>query len=240
MAKRFDDEENNNEPPKGHGNTRLPFGLCKKYGIEYGADWTPKDAWEALRGKGVSAADEYAKLGGGKTSYKTKSGDVWSNLSAEKSSSSLMPGYVLRGDFDHKTISGERRTASKQVVARFPTKEDMYIHLKEQGIGKFKDPDSGETVNPLKMELPKVVGRLGDEHFKGIKLGVRTDRYGHPLDGRGYTVYGVGMDGKKRLLKSLGSLKEMRKYLEKIECKESEAEMTRDLKKLLQPEVKSS
>lgn len=36
-----------------HGNLGLPFGLCKKYGIAIGKDWTPRDAWAALAGKGI-------------------------------------------------------------------------------------------------------------------------------------------------------------------------------------------
>ena len=40
-------EENNQEAPKGggHGNTRLPYGLCMRYGIDIGEGWTPKDCW---------------------------------------------------------------------------------------------------------------------------------------------------------------------------------------------------
>ena len=46
----------------GHGNTKLPFGLCKRFGIEIGADWTPKDAWDALADKGITADGAYARL----------------------------------------------------------------------------------------------------------------------------------------------------------------------------------
>lgn len=47
---------------------KLPFGLCEKYGIEVIKEWTPHDAWEALRRKGyvsdVSEAykEHYEKL----------------------------------------------------------------------------------------------------------------------------------------------------------------------------------
>lgn len=34
-------------------NTGLPFGLCKKYGISLPNKATPRDAWNALKGKGV-------------------------------------------------------------------------------------------------------------------------------------------------------------------------------------------
>lgn len=59
-----DDSESSNggEQSGGHGNTRLPYGLCEKYGIEVQKGWTPREAWSALAGKGVSAAEEYKKL----------------------------------------------------------------------------------------------------------------------------------------------------------------------------------
>lgn len=45
------------------GNTGLPFGLCKKYGIKTDKDWTPRDAWEALDEKlGMKPKDFYEQL----------------------------------------------------------------------------------------------------------------------------------------------------------------------------------
>lgn len=45
------------------GNTGLPFGLCEKYGIQPGKDWTPRDAWDALDKKlGMKPDDFYAQL----------------------------------------------------------------------------------------------------------------------------------------------------------------------------------
>ena len=42
------------EPDVGEGkNTGLPFGLCKKYGISLPNNATPRDAWNALKGKGI-------------------------------------------------------------------------------------------------------------------------------------------------------------------------------------------
>ena len=58
-----DDSESGEAPAKGgHGNTKLPFGLCERYGIAVQSGWTPREAWEALAGKGVSAKEEYKKL----------------------------------------------------------------------------------------------------------------------------------------------------------------------------------
>ena len=62
---RLDDEENNNSDGKGHGghgNTRIPFGLCQREGISVGKDWTPEDAWNALEGKGYTADAVYRRL----------------------------------------------------------------------------------------------------------------------------------------------------------------------------------
>lgn len=60
---RFDDDEENNAPShKGSGNTRIPFGLCQREGIDIDPKWTPKDAWEALAGKGYSAGEVYKEL----------------------------------------------------------------------------------------------------------------------------------------------------------------------------------
>lgn len=60
-----DDDANNvsNSGDNGfHGNTRIPFGLCQREGIQIGKDWTPKDAWDALAGKGYTAGDVYTEL----------------------------------------------------------------------------------------------------------------------------------------------------------------------------------
>lgn len=42
--------------------TRLPFGLCKRYGITLPKGATPRVAWDALKGKGVSRTEIYAKI----------------------------------------------------------------------------------------------------------------------------------------------------------------------------------
>ena len=46
----------------GHGNTRLPFGLCKRYGINLPDEATPRDAWDALKGRGIYPEDVYKEL----------------------------------------------------------------------------------------------------------------------------------------------------------------------------------
>ena len=44
-------------------NSRLPFGLCIKYGIAIKKHWTPTDAWEALKKKtGKSMVQFFVEL----------------------------------------------------------------------------------------------------------------------------------------------------------------------------------
>lgn len=64
LAYRLDDDENENNGGKGggHGNTRIPYGLCQREGITIGEGWTPSDAWSALEGKGYSADKVYKEL----------------------------------------------------------------------------------------------------------------------------------------------------------------------------------
>lgn len=60
-----DDENSNNGGGKrggGHGNTKLPFGLCQREGIKIDPKWGPSDAWDALAGKGYSAGEVYKEL----------------------------------------------------------------------------------------------------------------------------------------------------------------------------------
>lgn len=55
------------EEQSSHGNTRLPFGLCKKYGIPLPDYATPRMAWEALkRGTGLTPDQIYDHLASGK------------------------------------------------------------------------------------------------------------------------------------------------------------------------------
>ena len=56
-------EEQNSEQGKNHGNTRLPFGLCERYGIRLSRDATPRDAWNALKGVGITPEMGYEIAG---------------------------------------------------------------------------------------------------------------------------------------------------------------------------------
>lgn len=53
LSKQNTKGEGEDEELSSHGNTGLPFGLCKKHGIALPEGATPRDAWDALRGVGI-------------------------------------------------------------------------------------------------------------------------------------------------------------------------------------------
>ena len=58
-------DEKESEKEESGRNTallRLPFGLCKRYGIAIQDSWMPRNAWNALKGRGIDpdeAMDKY-------------------------------------------------------------------------------------------------------------------------------------------------------------------------------------
>jgi len=62
VSGRTDAEDEENNGGGGHGNTKIPFGLCQREGITIDPKWTPSDAWDALAGKGYSAGEVYKEL----------------------------------------------------------------------------------------------------------------------------------------------------------------------------------
>lgn len=237
-VRKDDEEENTNnksggEKTGGHGNTKLPFGLCKKYGIEYGEDWTPRDAWDALAGKGITPGREFARLSQGKKGVTTiKDGATsYSNLSASAGSHGR---YALFGDMEQKRKSGDVYKRDKAQIHDFLNKDEMLAYLKEKGITRFKDPDSGEMVNPVKMDLPRTVGKIGEKRFTDMYLGVE---YGGRIDkdtgkrARDFTIWGKDFGGKRIKLKSFQKEDDAVKYAEELGCKRDTLTETRDYKK---------
>lgn len=57
------EEKDEGQPKRDAALLRLPFGLCKRYGIKIEDSWTPRDAWNALKGRrGIDpqeAMDDY-------------------------------------------------------------------------------------------------------------------------------------------------------------------------------------
>ncbi len=100
-----DDEENNGNGGKrgGRGNMHIPFGLCQREGIEIDPKWTPKDAWDALAGKGYSAGDVYKELREtGKIAPKESKPKVLTKKDAEKEIQKLVGDGLYSDDKSKK------------------------------------------------------------------------------------------------------------------------------------------
>lgn len=225
---RKDDEEvnenNGGEKRGGHGNTRLPFGLCRKMGIKIGDGWTPRDAWDALAEKGVTPSEEYNRLKGG---LKIKIGSTeWSNVYAKKRDGG---GYNIYGDFYTTLLGGGRKRETDAKITGFKNRDEMISFLKSKGVKKFKDPDSGERINPMEIEAPEIVAEGSGERYKRMHLGYIYP-YTSPTYKR-YAIWGTDFKGKRRKLKEFKTEDQARKFAESLGCKPEDLEETRDYKK---------
>lgn len=207
-----DDEQQSNNNQKdigGHGNTRLPYGLCQRYGIEIQPGWTPRDAWDALAGKGITPDGAYSRLKKGEDpgtpdtppepekkkepqkDVVDRDGRTYKDIKLIHASWSTYP-FRIKGMADDGT----------KLFETFDTKNDMFWYLKDRGVEEVTDPVTGEIVNPQEMELPK---RLFEKPFSegswysAVTIGYR---------GGVFTVHGTGLDGKKEKIAEKPSYKE--------------------------------
>ena len=115
-AVRFDDEEETNASNAkqggggGHGNTRIPYGLCQREGIAIKEGWTPKDAWNALEGKGYSASSVYkqlkktGKVGGKPEGTETSSETKKAKRPPTRITESAFPSAMVAKSFKKNTM----------------------------------------------------------------------------------------------------------------------------------------
>ncbi len=117
-----DSGQNEENTTNNSGNTGLPFGLCKKYGIEVPADATPRDAWNLLEGKtGITPNNFYKKLANPQNKFsdstteqinELKSKNVYYNQ-VKKLSHRLSQNEIIN------KIGGEDRTSGSCVSLAF-------------------------------------------------------------------------------------------------------------------------
>ena len=108
------------EDEERHGNTRIPFGLCKQEGIEIDPNWTPRDAWAALAEKGYSVALVYEDLrengclkGSKRDKAKKIAAKVAHSLSTEEDEAVFYSGCGEKGG------EGKRRRGSDDVANEY-------------------------------------------------------------------------------------------------------------------------
>ena len=171
------DEEN-------HGNTKLPFGLCEREGIEVGEDWTPKDAWEALEGKGYSASEEYKELS--KTEKKAKT-----QLSDEHFPSAMLGKAYRKNTMEFAKYINER--CQDDDAAEFlscamgkggkMTKNITCVRKKgvDASVTTLVDQDT-RIPTDVQIAIPNFAG-IEDEAVKAEKVRTFAHEWTHFIDG---------------------------------------------------------
>lgn len=177
-----DDNKNNNgnsEKSGGHGNTKLPFGLCMRYGIEVGADWTPRDAWDALKGKGITPDSAFEHLGKGEDPGEP---DIDKLLSSEPT------GEDVEKAFEEEAVKEVSAEIEKPKMKRvkegdFEYEVEKAVSGKEEGLGEKTWALSGTMLGveggggdlikrfPSKDEMYRYLKEAGIEEFPDPETG---------------------------------------------------------------------
>ena len=244
-----DEQENNNSESGGgsHGNTRLPFGLCMRYGIPIEPSWGPSEAWEALKSKGITPEGAFSRLKEGKDPGTPDGGsDTGAEIETEVLKEPVKTIHVetYGGEVDYNKLEGVKdrwarrgdppwrlhgervegtyedkgwRSPPRRMSEGFMTKTDMLRWLKEKGVEEFADPETGEIVNPVEMELPKPVMTVGKTGYSAVSIGFRGGMYG---------VIGTDYDGKKKTLDTFMSLEEAKAWARQNGAKDEDIKIS--------------
>jgi hypothetical protein len=229
----------------GHGNTRLPFGLCKRFGIDIDPSWTPKDAWAALAGKGITPEKAFEALKKGEDPGKVGT-EGETAVKAEPVKKIVSKDY---GDAEYGELEGKERTWGKPtekwelrgkkidgtgsggfapayMSISFRTKTDMMAYLKDKGVEEFADPETGEVVNPKEMDIPepalKIKTYRGTTGYTALTLGLRGGRY---------VLTGTDYDGGKVKLGDWSTIDKAKDYVQRFGGKVEDMKMSPALKK---------
>lgn len=173
-----DEESEGDSSSKNHGNTKLPYGLCRKYGIEVQNGWTPREAWEALEGKGVSAAEEYKKLRErGKAEQKTAVSPE-RHTAAKKSCIERQTEVAQQTkELNRKIIDATNRRIDTEFGPLSRAKSELL--QAERGsveAKKRKDLIAGRTKEELESEVDALYKRVREAQELNEKLYDRPER----------------------------------------------------------------
>lgn len=192
LAARMDaegDEEGAPAPKKGgggHGNTKLPFGLCQREGIEVKPGWTPQDAWKALEGKGYSAGEAYKELKEtGKVSKKGSAGttDTGAKATTGKKDYSTMDYDTLAKEYDdHIRRYQEAEEKYKNKDKAIKTINNLADRVKSM---KERDEYHGESYEELEkatsIDPSKLDGDAFMKYYSQSFAKKAMDMFGHDV-----------------------------------------------------------
>lgn len=213
-GRRLDDEEENENQNAGnngggntgksgggHGNTRLPFGLCKRFGIDVDPSWQPRDAWDALAGEGITPGEAYGRLkrgedpGARKKNTLSAFGDKYKNLNIKKS---------IWGGKEEYDLCGINGKGEDSRIIHFSDKDSLYYYLKDNGIEEFSDED-GKKTDISSVEMRKRAGNVSGVNYEELRI---------KKNGDNLALYGKDFSGRTKILQKFRTEEEMNKYLE--------------------------
>ena len=189
LAARMDadgDDDSAPAPKKGgggHGNTKLPFGLCQREGIEVQPGWTPQDAWKALEGKGYSAGEAYKELK--ETGKVSKKEGGAQKGGSDKSAQKAAPGKKDYSAMDYDALAKEYEDHNR----RYQESEDKY-RTKDKSI---------KAINSMAKRVKDMKER-GDYHgesYEELEKAVSIDPY--DLEGEAFSRYYAQNFAKKAM-----------------------------------------
>lgn len=133
---------------KKHGNTRLPYALCKKAGIDT-KGMTPREAWEALEGQtGTSAESAYADL---QKRWSEKTGTLKSIPSVEEQEKGVGPeaGEKIRAELNDLPVGTELKMGKNKTLIKRDN-DTWYRAAEDASPG---DPFDQKTTDDLILDL---------------------------------------------------------------------------------------
>lgn len=175
---RTDDEGDEDNAPSsgnkgggGHGNTKIPYGLCRREGIKIQSGWTPKDAWAALEGHGYTAGDVYREL---RTSGKVakripKTDKETGEITGFEVQKPKTPEEIDKDFRDCVAESDELQKQRKQLESDISILQHRKSVLARRVENTSKDIEAYENTYGQRHEMPDGARRAYDDLFAVLK-----------------------------------------------------------------------
>lgn len=178
MAKVYESPIIEIEPDENHGNTKLPYGIAKGYGLDTTGK-TPREVWDMLKGYGVTPENEYKKL---KEKAEEKIEDnpevVDANKEVRKKQIQTISGHI---DTKLKDFSDNTKTQLKSTIEKLDDSEVAFIERTIQNMNIMKG-NGGVCYGEGKIMAPDGNGTPID-HNLGYNFNARSfyHEYGHSV-----------------------------------------------------------
>lgn len=174
------------EEGKTHGNTGLPFGLCAKYGIVLPRNATPREAWNALKHRGIYPP--WTEKGKGQ--YTSDKNDKTKEYVDEKRKQVY---DRLRAVMDNKVPTKYREAVEKQLEMMDENELDIFDKTLSGANFQFTQKIGGAYFSPWGKSV--VVSNYPTELDKELGLDAEMTtffhEYGHYLEERVFGRYGI-------------------------------------------------